>query len=374
MADLSITYPYKFVGGEKAVATEVNANFDAIKVFASTISSTISEIQSAITDLKDKPTREMFDIYYSITSQTPTGAFPLWTGETINNCKLLYPQFWEKLNNYAKNGKVPTVASNEAYNAKVNQYGQCASFYIDTLNGHVRLPKITRFISSIDSLNQLATEQEAGLPNITGYLRPYMMGDVQGAFYQSESDYSHTSSKDGSHNHGQSSVRLDASRSNSVYGKSNTVQPPAVRLCLYLQVVNNTAELSRFDVDAVTEQMTKAIAELEKQYNDYSASLKSIYDDLMSRAFDASPIIKIDDTTVSPSLFVSDTKYADYPYKADIPIDEADDVQSANVIFDVAEADSGNFAPVCEIGDNYVRIWAKAVPEAEFVIPTIILE
>ena len=96
MANLS--YPYIFEGGEKAVASEVNANFDAIKLYADAINAQITAIQSAIGDLEKKPTREMFDIYYSIRSEAPAGAYPLWTGETITNAKLLYPDFWKELN------------------------------------------------------------------------------------------------------------------------------------------------------------------------------------------------------------------------------------------------------------------------------------
>ena len=83
MNDLIITYPYKFEGGEKAVASEVNANFDQVKQFASSVNQTINELQAAISALEKRPTREMFDIYFSITGETPVGAFPLWTGEKI---------------------------------------------------------------------------------------------------------------------------------------------------------------------------------------------------------------------------------------------------------------------------------------------------
>ena len=37
MTDTNLVYPYEFEGGKKAVASEVNANFEAVKSFANGI-------------------------------------------------------------------------------------------------------------------------------------------------------------------------------------------------------------------------------------------------------------------------------------------------------------------------------------------------
>ena len=70
---------------------------------------------------------------------------------------------------------------------------------------------------------------QAGLPNITGSIKIYggpVVGGVVGAFYSQE-EYS-----SGGANYtstGLTSSRVfDASKSNSIYGNSTTVQPPAV--------------------------------------------------------------------------------------------------------------------------------------------------
>ena len=62
MTDTNLIYPYEFKGGKKAVASEVNANFEAVKTFANGISVSLNEIHQAISDIKNKPTREMFDV------------------------------------------------------------------------------------------------------------------------------------------------------------------------------------------------------------------------------------------------------------------------------------------------------------------------
>lgn len=374
MTDTNLVYPYEFEGGKKAVASEVNANFEAVKSFAGGINADLNDIRKAIADLKNKPTREMLDVYYSFSSTAPVGAYPLWTGETITNCKSLYPQFWNKINTMSKLGTLQTVTAEE-YAEKLETYGQCASFYIDSLNGHVRLPKISKFISSIADLTELAKEEKAGLPNITGSLRPYRMGEPSGAFYNSEkSDFYHTNSKDGSSSGAQCTTMFDASKSSDIYGASNTVQPPAVKLCLYLQVANNTAEISELDVNAVIEQMNTALNALQAAYDKYTADLESLYAKIKRDILDSSPVIKEENVAVTTELFVADETYSDYPFKADIALADALAEHVPSVNFGLEQCESGNYAPVASAGNGYVRIYAKAVPESGFVIPAIILQ
>lgn len=374
MTDTNLVYPYEFEGGKKAVASEVNANFEAVKSFAGGINADLNDIRKAIADLKNKPTREMLDVYYSFSGTAPVGAYPLWTGETITNCKSLYPQFWNKINTMSKLGTLQTVTAEE-YAEKLETYGQCASFYIDSLNGHVRLPKISKFISSIADLTELAKEEKAGLPNITGSLRPYRMGEPSGSFYNSEKgDFYHTNSKDGSSSGAQCTTMFDASKSSDIYGASDTVQPPAVKLCLYLQVANNTAEISELDVNAVIEQMNTALNALQAAYDKYTADLESLYAKIKRDILDSSPVIKEENVAVTTELFVADETYSDYPFRADIALADALAEHIPTVNFGLEQCESGNFAPVASAGNGYVRIYAKAVPESGFVIPAIILQ
>ena len=291
MADTNLIYPYELEGGKKAVADEVMANFEAIQLVVAGLNSEINNLTTVLTELEKKPTREMMDIYYSFSSQAPVGAFPLWTGETINNAKTLYPQFWKKINQLAKDGAIPTVANDAEYEEKVEKYGQCASFYINTLDGHVRLPKITKFISSIDQLTDFG-EIEAGLPEITGNIfNVDHVGSLSADGCFSFKDKGGNGSGGSGSRHKNADVTFNASSSNSIYGKSDTVQPPAVRLYLYLQVVNNTTELSEFNINVIAEQLMSALEELEAKkvscleemesiYNQYIQGLTNQYDEI----------------------------------------------------------------------------------------------
>lgn len=67
------------------------------------------------------------------------------------------------------------------------------------------------------------TTKEAGLPNITGHgLRGGQDGSGGGAIYKGSIGLSNANSGPYGADYG-----FDASKSNSIYGKSNTVQPPA---------------------------------------------------------------------------------------------------------------------------------------------------
>lgn len=376
MADTNLIYPYEFEGGKKAVASEVNANFEAVKAFSNGVNATFADIKTVIADLKNKPTREMFDVYYSFSAESPIGAYPLWTGETITNCKSLYPQFWKKLNSLVEKAKVPSVTAEE-YEEKLETYGQCASFYVDTLNGHVRLPKITRFISSIADLTELAREENAGLPNITGSVQDVMSyndgkaPEASGALQVTRTGNASTSS---SGRTSKNTIKIDASLSNDIYGASKTVQPPAVSLCLYIQVANNIGEISELDIDVIVTQMNEALTALETSFNNYSNSLAEIYEQYKEDLIRTTVINKQEDILITPEMFSADNTYNDYPYSAKIVIAEASEYNVPMVNFELEQRQSGNFAPVAYSGNGFVKIYAKTIPLTEFIIPSIVLQ
>lgn len=93
---------------------------------------------------------------------------------------------------------------------------------------------VEKFIEGTE--NDVGQTIEAGLPNIKGDLDKMVTdsgGDFSGAFYSkgkprtrgwASADYDELRN-----------VGFDASRSNSIYGKSDTVQPPAVKMLLIIK-------------------------------------------------------------------------------------------------------------------------------------------
>lgn len=281
MTDTNLIYPFEFEGGKKAIANEVNANFEAVKCFANGVNQVLRDVQSSISELENRSTRNVFEIFYAISTKVPTGAYPLWTGETINNCKSLFPDFWKEALNRKKLGTIKTVESNETYNQVVSTYGQCGSFYIDELNGHIRLPKITKFIEGIEALGDLAKAVKAGLPNIKGNIynsASYTQEPTaDGAFNVNKTGAASTSSMGKT---SRSTVSFDASRSNSLFGASNTVQPASMKLPLFIQVANNVVEISEMNTQLIAEELSEASAQLSEQYQGYKTALETQYETL----------------------------------------------------------------------------------------------
>ena len=79
--------------------------------------------------------------------------------------------------------------------------------------------------------------------------------------------------------------------------------------------------------------------------------------------------IKLSNTAVS--TWESDTTYADYPYKATITATGVTSTMVAEVIYSVADATSGNYAPICETYDGGVYIYSKV--NTAITVPTVLV-
>lgn len=76
--------------------------------------------------------------------------------------------------------------------------------------------------------------------------------------------------------------------------------------------------------------------------------------------------------TVPTSSWVEDATYAQFLYKADIPCEGIAADYFPNVVFNIVEATSGNFAQVCQSEDNIITIYAVEIPTADIIIPSIV--
>lgn len=105
--------------------------------------------------------------------------------------------------------------------------GTTAQCPLSTLFGSWEKVSGGRVLQGADNNHAAGTTIAAGLPNITGYLWTRGLEDIGGlgAFYGP------VSSSGWNRGHEQDTrttdIHFDASRSNSIYGASNTVQPPA---------------------------------------------------------------------------------------------------------------------------------------------------
>lgn len=76
-------------------------------------------------------------------------------------------------------------------------------------------------------------------------------------------------------------------------------------------------------------------------------------------------------TNISASNWVSDNTYADYAYKCDLSCSGVTANMFAQVIFAPTEADSGNYATICNTGIDIVTIYSKV--NDTITIPSIVV-
>lgn len=113
------------------------------------------------------------------------------------------------------------------------------------------------------------------------------------------------------------------------------------------------------EIDAMQGVVDKAVTDLTEQVADQAEQMEH-------------KKLKFHNTNVAASEFVADTTYPDFPYLAAVTLAGVDSGMIPEVTFSVADAMSGNFAPVAEAYTGGVYLYAAQPPEAAIMIPTII--
>lgn len=177
------------------------------------------------------------EVYFSQSSLATDnpGALPGWTGEYYENGKTLFPDLY----NFVKAHSELQVTKAQ-YDSAIATYGECPKYVVDenTAQTSLRLPKYANYIKMANSTEGI-TQKGAGLPNITGYLASIDTGGRWGLIANaSADDYNKYSGAFRAQNNGpytqsvstgkgvaSGDLYFDASKSNAIYGASDTVQP-----------------------------------------------------------------------------------------------------------------------------------------------------
>lgn len=151
------------------------------------------------------------------------------------------------------NSSLNYFCTEEDWQEAVTTYGACGKFVYTPASGNnpakVRLPKITGFIEGASGVSSLGDLTEAGLPNIEGFLRfngATYNGNSTGAFYALGSCNQNQNTGSGG-----SGAGFDASRSNSIYGNSDTVQPQTIKVLYYIVVATTAKTDIEVDIDEI---------------------------------------------------------------------------------------------------------------------------
>ena len=140
-----------------------------------------------------------------------------------------------------------------------NATGVAWYYIIDTANQRFKLPRTKFGFTGIRS--GVGNYVEAGLPNITGSSYGYVSNASRSA--SGALQMSGGSGKDATSGGGwwveNITVSVDASRSSSIYGNSNTVQPKATEMYLYFYVGNFTQTALENTAGITTEEMNNKV-------------------------------------------------------------------------------------------------------------------
>ena len=141
-----------------------------------------------------------------------------------------------------------------AWQNSVASFGVCGKFVYDANAGTVRLPKVTGFVEGTLDASALGDLVQAGLPNISGSVvastaTQGILLNPTGAFFNK------TGTTKGTFNAGASgsdfidTLGFNASRSSSIYGSSNTVQPQSIKGFMYIVIAASVKSTVQADID-----------------------------------------------------------------------------------------------------------------------------
>lgn len=165
-------------------------------------------------------------------------------------------RFWTGANSIAKNPnglRFYNIAEKSLIDDIYEQYGIADFYGIDEENERVFLPRNKYFQQLTDDVSKVNEMVEAGLPNITGQL-----GQPRGASGYPNGAFQHLSTGAAVVAGGNGNISIadfDASRSSSIYGNSDTVQPPSSLKLLYYCVGNTVVNEAQIDAGGLVAQV-----------------------------------------------------------------------------------------------------------------------
>ena len=187
--------------------------------------------------------------WFGIDPKSKPAGVQIYSGQLL--ARSAYQKHWEFVS-----GGHRTVLSESEWQSMVEEQGFCPYFSDGDGSTTYRMPLVKgvhpKFVSA---LLEAGGYTEAGLPNITGATGIYgANGEAYGSFYTISAQ------GDGFAVTGRSlNTIFDASRSSSIYGNSDTVQPPAVNFLIGEYVIGTIAEIG----EAIDESLLASVTQLE---------------------------------------------------------------------------------------------------------------
>lgn len=208
--------------------------------------------------------------YFTVNPNLPSGSLPLFGGLYSRE---IYADLW----NYAKSQPNYVIPEEKWQEIFSSNNGNVPFYSFGDGEATFRVPSLNCWIKGANGLEEVGSYLEAGLPNITGSVTGtdyavFGAKDVvnKGALVASGGNY--TSSGTSSASTYKSVLSIDASLSNSIYGNSNTVQPPSIVGMWLVKAYGTVIDEGNLDTSALESR----INHIEEMLGDLNTRLESL--------------------------------------------------------------------------------------------------
>lgn len=191
--------------------------------------------------------------YFSTNPNIPAGSIPLFGGEYSRE---VYSDLWSWVQEQAG-----YLLEESEWQEKSAANGGNVPFYSKGDGTTTfRVPSLKCWVKGANGIEEVGSYLSAGLPNITGSFKvagPNGGIDSQyGAFYKGDNvntEFCQTAST----NSGVSRGYFDASRSNAIYGNSDTVQPKSIVGMWLVKAYGTVTNVGSTDVSNIAQGLTE---------------------------------------------------------------------------------------------------------------------
>lgn len=233
------------------------SNFNIVSTVDSALSSTsINPVQNKVINteiegIKQKLAETGIPLgfeYFSINPNVPLGSLPL-IGGTYS--RTLYKDLWDWVQ--TQTGYLKTEAE---WTILFNKNNGNVPFYSSGDGSTTfRVPALKCWVKSGSSISEVGSYLEAGLPNIlgsAGHFNSLIEYVYSGAMFEKSSKPTADSNAGGTQ---AKEIGFDASRSNKIYGNSDTVQPPSIVGLWLVKAFSVISNVGNKDLQSVITRM-----------------------------------------------------------------------------------------------------------------------
>ena len=216
--------------------------------------------------------------YFTVNPNLPSGSLPLFGGLYSRE---IYADLW----NYAKSQPNYVIPEEKWQELFSSNNGNVPFYSFGDGEGTFRVPSLNCWIKGANGLEEVGSYLEAGLPNIEGTIYSRSRdGDYPGAIFKADGSfylrnkaytdpdlnwtYISVSSNAGN---GDTTI-FSAKRSNSIYGNSNTVQPPSIVGMWLVKAYGTVIDEGNLDTSALESR----INHIEEMLGDLNTRLESL--------------------------------------------------------------------------------------------------